>query len=112
MDQEYPEGKRDLFHWSPLTTEASDPALEGKQFYADTFVEDFHSLKTADAAEETPWVPALGERYFLVDVWCKVGSNMNADHNFDKQFIACGNVFKTRELAEQAVIRVLAAYKG
>ena len=62
--------------------------------------------------EETPWVPGEDEKYFFVDMLGEVDSDRNTGHAFDKKCIACGNVFETKELAEQAAIRVRAAYIG
>ncbi len=63
--------------------------------------------------EETPWVPKLGDKCFCVEANCEVGSFVWTEHTHtDIGLYSVGNCYRTKELAEAAIPRVKAAYKG
>jgi hypothetical protein len=61
---------------------------------------------------EVKWEPEAGERYFYVNDCGYVSTTQRNSSEYDDSHVSRGNCYQTEALAQEALKRVLAAYKG
>lgn len=70
-------------------------------------------LKEVEIEEDGIWVPEIDEEYWFIYNYADLDYEIWLDYSFDKDRLAIGNVFKTKEEAEFEVerLKVLAELK-